>query len=180
MKAPTKELPAFPYLRAQFTYEPEAGELRYRSIINEKRRCAEQAGYIVQGSRNVQYRMVIVEYPNGKKESMFAHRVAWKLMTGKEPPAEVDHFDGDGLNNKWGNLRDGSEGVNAKNTCMYVTNSSGVTGVTRDRNKWRARIVRDGQQESLGYFKDKSEAARVAKAERLKLGYTQRHGERKN
>lgn len=180
MKANTKALPAFSYLRTQFIYDPETGQLKYRSIINEKRRCADQAGCIVSGSSDNQYRVVTVEYPSGKKETIFAHRVAWKLMTGEEPPIEIDHLDGDGLNNKWLNLRDGSEGVNAKNRRMYNTNTSGVTGVSRSRGKWRARIVRDGQQESLGYFKDKNEAASITKRERLKLGYTDRHGERKN
>lgn len=180
MKATIKELPAFTYLRTQFIYDQETGELKYRSIINEKRRCADQAGCIVNGSSGNQYRVVTVEYPSGKKETVFAHRAAWKLMTGEEPPIEIDHIDGDGLNNAWLNLRDGSEGINAKNRRMYNTNTSGVTGVSRSRGKWRARIALDGNQVSLGYFKDKSEAASVAKDERLKLGYTMRHGESKN
>src|SRR5690554_91590 len=35
-----------------------------------------------------------------------AHRLAWHIMTGAEPPSAIDHLDGDPFNNSWSNLRD--------------------------------------------------------------------------
>ena len=41
---------------------------------------------------------------NGR--TLLAHRVAWKIMTSKEPPSLIDHEDTSGSNNRWKNLRD--------------------------------------------------------------------------
>ena len=49
---------------------------------------------------------------NGKK--LFAHRLAFLMMTGKIPK-EVDHRDMDGLNNRFGNLRPCTRSQNKMN-----------------------------------------------------------------
>lgn len=43
------------------------------------------------------------------------HRVAWKLMTGKWPQAEVDHINRNRADNRWCNLREASKAQNAQN-----------------------------------------------------------------
>lgn len=59
-----------------------------------------------------------------------AHRVAWFLLHGIWPSGDIDHIDGDGLNNKIVNLRDVSRQVNTRNATISKNNSSGVNGVT--------------------------------------------------
>lgn len=107
----------------------------------------------------------------------YAHRLAWKIMTGKEAPPEIDHRDGDGTNNAWENLRDGTE-INPKNKSMLKNNTSGYTGVSwhKQRGKWSVRIKTGGSYKSYGLFSDKEEAARVASSIRERFGYDGRHG----
>ena len=74
-----------------------------------------------------------------------AHRVAWYLMTGGWPNQTIDHIDGDPTNNKWDNLRDVSQQTNNRNLHRARAHSSTVTlGVTKFRNKFRARITVNG------------------------------------
>jgi hypothetical protein len=73
----------------------------------------------------------------------------------------VDHIDGDGLNNKKGNLRVCTLENNSRNQSMQRNNTSGFKGVTwvkRDK-KWRATIYFKGKLRVLGVFKTKEEAA---------------------
>ena len=83
-----------------------------------------------------------------------AHRVAWFLKTGEQPPDEIDHRDGDGLNNAWGNLRDATHNQNQHNKGKQHGNSSGYKGVTyvKTADKWRARIMLNNKSIHLGYF----------------------------
>ena len=91
--------------------------------------------------------------------SLYIHRIIWVMMTGKQP-LTIDHLDGNGLNNKWVNLRSVSHRINTKNQLMHKTNTSGVSGVCfrKDSNKWRARIMVDDKPINLGTFKAKEDA----------------------
>jgi len=169
-------LPPFVDLRAQFDYCEDTGRLFHRRVINEKRRCQDQAGTVVSFNRNVSYRTLVVEYPNGKTKKVFAHRVVWKLVTGEEPPTEIDHIDGNGLNNRWDNLRDGSHGENSRNMALSKRNTSGYNGIRKQRNRWAAVFREGGKDVYLGSFDSKKEAAEVARKARLERGYTERHG----
>lgn len=110
-----------------------------------------------------------------------AHRIAWVWMTGERPPEQIDHKDGDALNNRWSNLRDGSGGVNHTNKSRYTNNKSGVAGVhwRKDRGCWQAQVMRDGRRCHLGFFNSIDTAADAVSKARLKLGFTDRHGDQR-
>lgn len=80
---------------------------------------------------------------------------------------EVDHIDGDGLNNVRANLRIVTHAENIQNQRVQTRSTSGYRGVTHfpdagrwKRNKpWRARIKIDGRDITIGYFATKEEAA---------------------
>jgi hypothetical protein len=74
--------------------------------------------------------------------------------------AEVDHIDGDGLNNQRYNLRVCSRAENAKNR-HTSTGRSRFKGVWRDRSSWRATIWSDGKRSHLGSFVSERKAARA-------------------
>jgi hypothetical protein len=100
------------------------------------------------------------------KHSFLAHRVIWKIMTGREPPPVVDHKDRDGQNNRWENLREATTSQNCINTTR--------AGVNPRRNgKWRARATLvDGKRIHLGDFNSREEAVQ-ARAEK----HRELHGE---
>lgn len=98
-----------------------------------------------------------VAIPNTRKANRYyIHRMILEQMLGValEKKHEVDHIDGDSLNNRRANLRLASRLQNAKNRNMPRNNTSGVQGVLWSKNKgmWIARIGVDSRYIHLGYF----------------------------
>lgn len=91
----------------------------------------------------------------GKQKAILMHREILGVATGMQ----VDHIDGNGLNNVRQNLRIASQQENNFNTRLRKDNTSGFKGVSCDRGRWRATIARDGHTKSLGYFDSPQEAA---------------------
>ena len=83
----------------------------------------------------------------GKKIRM--HRA----ITGARADMEVDHINGDGLDNRLKNLRAVSHAENLTNQRKKVNNRSGFKGVSpRPNGTWQAKIVKDGMRRHLGTF----------------------------
>lgn len=76
---------------------------------------------------------------------------------------EVDHKDGNGLNNQKYNLRICTHAKNTINKKKHVDNTSGYKGVTFNKatGKYVASIYVDGKRISLGYFVDIIDAAKT-------------------
>lgn len=161
-------LPDFGYLRTQFEYEENTGKLLHRN-------SSQEAGWIVDGG-STNYRLVTVQYASQKPKKVFVHRIIWKLMTGEEPPEQVDHIDGNGLNNAWTNIRDGSGNTNNTNRKMRKDNTSGFNGIYFKKNRWVAYVSSSGKTTYLGRFKEPHFAGEAARLERERRGYTERHG----
>lgn len=113
----------------------------------------------------------------GRNYNLRGHRVAWLLQTGRWP-VEVDHKDGDGLNNSWENLREVSRQDNSRNNRKFSHNSSGLSGVSfKDKlHKWRAYITVEGKQRHLGNFDCLLDAAAARKSSEVELRFSERHG----
>lgn len=82
------------------------------------------------------------------------------------PNVQVDHRDGNRLNNQRSNLRLATSAQNSQNRGTRSDNSTGYKGVHyRGEERypsgrlWRARITCNGQRISLGSFKSAKEAA---------------------
>lgn len=67
---------------------------------------------------------------------------------------DVDHINGNGLDNRRCNIRFCTKAQNARNQQLSNRNTSGCKGVYFDKNsnKWRARIMVDKKFISLGYY----------------------------
>lgn len=109
---------------------------------------------------------------------IWAQRAAWMIAFGEVPNGQIDHIDGDKLNNRIENLRVVSMADNRRNQKRPHTNSSGVIGVTwNPKNKnWNARIQVDGKTVHLGSFSDLHDAAEARKLADIKFGFHENHG----
>jgi hypothetical protein len=70
------------------------------------------------------------------KTDWLVHRVLWVMRNGEiDASLDIDHIDGNSLNNSADNLRLVSTAVNSRNKKQSSTNSSGVTGIGFWTNK---------------------------------------------
>lgn len=97
------------------------------------------------------------DYSTGKQRTIRMHRV----LMGKPEGFEVDHIDGDGLNNRRSNLRVATKAQNQHNQRLARHNTSGFKGVGWHKRvgKWAARITLQGKMRHLGYFGTPEEAS---------------------
>lgn len=107
-----------------------------------------------------------------------AHRVVYAIHYGNWPIGTIDHIDGNKRNNVPANLRDVSHMDNMKNQRMRSNNTSGVMGVSfnKDRNNYESHITINGKKKCLGRFASLSEAAEARHAAELVNGYHGNHG----
>lgn len=91
------------------------------------------------------------------------HRLIWELAGNPDTP-QIDHHDGQPLNNAEDNLRAATPVENQQNRHLQRHNTSGVVGVTwsKQRSKWMAYIKADGKRVYLGFF-DTIQAAQLAR-----------------
>lgn len=117
----------------------------------------------------------VIGYHNGK-----FLRLNRYLLDVTDKSIVVDHIDGDTLNNTDDNLRKISHQKNSFNTKLYNNNSSGHNGVSWSKkiNKWRAYIMIDGKQISLGVFDKLEDAVESRKEAEIKYfgEYSRRYG----
>jgi hypothetical protein len=114
------------------------------------------------------FRWYAVKNTNGVSVRWYAARCEWgrrvymhQVLSGAP---EVDHRDGDGLNNRRTNLRAAAHWQNAGNQRKKASASaSRFKGVTKAGRRWRAVLQRLGKNRHLGYF-DTEEAAASAYA----------------
>ena len=102
-----------------------------------------------------------------------AHRVAWALHYGQEPVDQIDHINGNRIDNRICNLRLATNTENSRNSGLAKNNTSGVTGITwhKQCNKWVAQITVNRKNHNLGLYVDKDEAIKVRKeAEKIHFG----------
>jgi hypothetical protein len=82
-------------------------------------------------------------------------------LLSKKTGLEIDHKDGNGLNNRRDNLRHGTHHQNQLNMSKHRDGSSRFKGVfwfKRDKT-WAAQICFCGKRKHLGYFSDEAAAA---------------------
>ena len=101
-------------------------------------------------------------YTHFNYRTLLVHRLAWKIMTGIDAP-ELDHIDGDKLNNTWRNLRLGSGANNQKNSPKRHDNTSGHVGVVRRGARWIAQFGANGTTKHIGIFDTFEEAVAARK-----------------
>lgn len=99
---------------------------------------------------------------NGKRIIIDMHRLIHIPKEG----FIVDHINQNKLDNRKSNLRDATKSINALNSKIPVTNTSGFKGVSWSKvsRKWRAALWLNGKQLHLGLFDTSVEASKVYQA----------------
>lgn len=108
---------------------------------------------------------------NGK--TLYMHR----LLMGEPVGKQVDHKDGDGLNNQRGNLRLATPSQNVRNgrkrtkrgkihsqykgVSWHTTKKTLADGTAKIYGRWRAEIELPGRVRKIKYAKTEEEAARI-------------------
>lgn len=90
-----------------------------------------------------------------------AHRLAWLYIHGEYPINQIDHINGNSLDNRINNLREATQQQNMQNKrAPQSNNKSGVLGVSfcKKSKKFMAQIGKNGKQKRLGYFVSPKEA----------------------
>ena len=169
-----RALPDASYLRQRLDYNQETGVFLWRARPTEHfldaahcgtwntRYAGKVAGFIhAEG-----YRQISID-----DLKFMAHRIAWLLVRGKPIPRQIDHIDGDPMNNRIANLRAATHAENAANSGTRMNNTSGAKGVhfDRHRGKFEAHITHHYKLYHLGRFDtlEQAIAARREAAERL-------------
>jgi hypothetical protein len=96
-------------LESLFLYKPETGELYWHNTRVRRVKAGDLAGIIDKG-RNTYYRRVRI-----KGQTCRAHVIAWALSNRAWPKQDIDHKNGDGLDNRISNLREVSQSQNHMN-----------------------------------------------------------------
>ena len=93
----------------------------------------------------------------GKKRMILA-----RFLLQPKDNKEINHIDGNRLNNQKSNLRLATSSQNKINRGPRKDNQSGYKGVSwhNQRKKWTARIMISGKYKHLGLFENLIEAAR--------------------
>lgn len=173
-------------IQEAFHYDPLTGNViwrldrpqeHFKTQRSYQRYLNVQAGKPIKASVNYYGYKVV-----GLGQAVLAvHRIAFAIMTGNFPKFNVDHIDGNPLNNIWANLREVSQAINTRNQRMNIRNTSGYAGVyyAKRENRWACQVKVDGVLKRLGAFDTPEEAYQCRLAflsTRPDLGYTQRHG----
>jgi hypothetical protein len=154
-----KPLPPQKFLMKLFNYNHETGCLIWKDRKDKRVPAGEPAGSMLSG-----YLTTGIRVADGKRIIFANHRIIWRIVTGEDPlHNQIDHIDGNRLNNKFSNLRLANNSENQQNRKAPRHNTSGFKGVNwcKRRNKWAAKIGIENRRIWIGYF-DTPELAHMA------------------
>lgn len=138
-------------LKELIDYDPETGVAVWR-------KSGDRVGKPWGGTKRTnskEYRAVYIKDIGRHKQ--FSHVVHF-YMTGRWPIAEMDHINGNTLDDRWVNLRECTRAQNEANRGARRTNKTGFRGVYPEGRIFRAAIHRSGSRVNLGKFATAVEA----------------------
>lgn len=121
----------------------------YQWLIQMGRWCLNNKGYAVHYTQD----------ETGKRIVLYMHRLIAQCAYGSLKHFQIDHCDGNRLNNQRGNLRLATRSQNQANQARRQNNSSGYRGVSWRKGRWEARIRYGKQRIMLGRYHHPEEAA---------------------
>ena len=166
------------YLLELFDYDKDNGKLYWKkrplrhfatknayAVWNAKY-SGKRAGTITRG-----YRHISIDF-KGYRE----HRLIWLIENGTMPKHTIDHINGNKTDNRITNLRDVENKIQNMNMKHKGSRFGLPYGVSKNGNKYVARIVKNRIRKYLGTYDTLLEASSVINFAKIKYGYTERHG----
>lgn len=177
-----KNLPSPDVLRQLLAYDPDTGKLAWLERPAHFFPAARDA--IAWNAKFSGKTALISLSPKGYRQgrifniSFLAHRVIYAIHHGEWPSDQIDHINGDKLDNRIDNLRSVSRKENMRNLPMPRSNTSGVMGVgwSKQYKNWEAQIKVDRRRVYLGRFAKFEDAVAARKAAEVEFGYHDNHG----
>ena len=151
-------------IKDYLSYDPITGEFTW--IKSRGGRFA-RAGTTAGSQTNLGYIVLCF-----KQQRWLAHRLAWWWVYGVQPPSELDHINGNGLDNRIANLREVNRSENMQNVRgAHKDNVSGYMGVSRSASAsgYRAHIQINKKGIHLGSFATAEEAHQAYLAAKREL-----------
>lgn len=138
-------------LKQAFIYEAETGLIKRAADAGKRWRKGQVAG-CVNGNGYLDIKF------HGR--SIQAHRLAWALHFGEQPPECLDHINRDKLDNRITNLRPATKSQNGANRAVQRNNTHGIKGCywVNKTASWRVQCRVNKKLHNVGYFKDLSDA----------------------
>jgi hypothetical protein len=151
-------------IRETFAYDPESGVVtRLRKTLRTK------VGQAVGSKTKNGY--ILVSFHDSH---IYAHRLAWFLVTGAWPPNDIDHINGNRSDNRFSNLRAATRSQNLAAKRPLGRHPKGVSmhPDPRRTKRYSASITKDGVRRFIGWFYTPVEAGEAYHAAAV-----QEHGE---
>jgi hypothetical protein len=158
----SRPLPPLKELREHLDYNPDTGILIWKKKPDRRVKIGEAAGRD-NGGGYLQTRY--------RKGFYLCSRLAYYIYHGVDPlEKQVDHINGNRLDNRIKNLRLATGRQNSCNKALSKRNTSGVTGVrwAKREKKWIAYITANGKMNHLGYFINKEDAIQTRREAEVK------------
>jgi len=149
-------------------YDPEKGALTWRVFRGSRAKAGDLAGTAANGYLRVRV----------GDSLYYVHRLAWFIYYGKWPENQIDHINGNRIDNRIENLREANHSINGKNTEIHRNNTTGHSGVTwnKKRRKYVAQIKVNYKVIYLGYYTDIDGAVAARKQAEIDYGFHKNHG----
>lgn len=145
-----------------FTYDPETGSF-YRKTPTRKQKVGQPTG----GMTNRGYITVNLKGYG----TLYAHRLAFLMMTGSWPKNIVDHKNHNPSDNRWENLRDVTSAQNNHFSKLRKDSGSGIRNVRETQNgKYLAYLHYNKVRHHIGTFAKLEDAIAAVKIKRKELG----------
>lgn len=141
-----------PWLRDRYEYDPDTGIVRRLWPVMTRNGGI---GYPAGGSVGGKPHRDGYLYTTINGRLYLVHRIAWVLLTGSWPFAEIDHRNGVRDDNSWLNLRQATVPQNRQNTlgqCKRKGPYPGVYESARDKGRFIAQIKMSGRVRYLGVY----------------------------